>query len=125
MGAGSLIFGGGNPSTEDRFGGRGRRAAPAQQNTYASTQHTSGQQQQQQQSSSSSSFSNKEQFNYQNNVQTTQQPVAKKATQSRGISGNAYKQGGSTNQNCGNYITDRPTSRVLAPPGGKSSGPLW
>ena len=124
--AGSLIFGGGNPSTEDRFGGRGRRAAPAQQNTYASTQHTSGQQQQQQQqSSSSSSFSNKEQFNYQNNVQTTQQPVAKKATQSRGISGNAYKQGGSTNQNCGNYITDRPTSRVLAPPGGKSSGPLW
>ena len=117
--AGSLIFGGGNPSTEDRF-------APAQQNTYASTQHTSGQQQQQQQqqqSSSSSSFSNKEQFNYQNNVQTTQQPVAKKATQSRGISGNAYANG--TNQNCGNYITDRPTSRVLAPPGGKSSGPLW
>ena len=26
-----------------------------------------------------------------------------------------------TNQNCGNVITDRPSSRVLNPPGGKST----
>ena len=32
---------------------------------------------------------------------------------------NAYAQGG--NQNCGNVLTDRPTSRVLAPPGGGST----
>jgi SPIRAL1-like protein len=32
---------------------------------------------------------------------------------------NAYANG--ANQNCGNYLTDRPTSRVLAPPGGHSS----
>lgn len=25
------------------------------------------------------------------------------------------------NQNCGNFITDRSTSRVLAPPGGRST----
>ena len=30
-----------------------------------------------------------------------------------------------SNQNCGNFITDRPTTRVHALPGGKSSGPLW
>jgi SPIRAL1-like protein len=32
---------------------------------------------------------------------------------------NAHANG--ANQNCGNFITDRPTSRVLAPPGGVSS----
>jgi len=32
---------------------------------------------------------------------------------------NAYASG--SNQNVGNYLTDRPTSRVLAPPGGASS----
>ena len=34
-------------------------------------------------------------------------------------SSNAYASG--ANQNCGNVLTDRPTSRVLAPPGGRSS----
>eukprot|EP00930_Biecheleria_cincta_P052019 TRINITY_DN3723_c0_g1_i1.p1 TRINITY_DN3723_c0_g1~~TRINITY_DN3723_c0_g1_i1.p1 ORF type:complete len:318 (-),score=55.51 TRINITY_DN3723_c0_g1_i1:36-989(-) len=34
-------------------------------------------------------------------------------------SSNAYATG--SNQNCGNYITDRRTTRVLAPPGGGSS----
>ena len=36
-----------------------------------------------------------------------------------GTSSNAWASG--TNQNCGNMISDRPTSRVLAPPGGRSS----
>ena len=40
-----------------------------------------------------------------------------------GTSANRYANG--ANQNCGNVITDRPTSRVLKPPGGGSSGPLW
>ena len=35
------------------------------------------------------------------------------------VSGNAFANG--NNQNCGNVITDRPSSRVLAPPGGKTS----
>jgi protein SPIRAL1 and related proteins len=109
--AGSLIFGGGDTSV-DRFGGRGRRSNPVASNTYASTQHTTQHQQ--------SSFTNKEQYNGQNQTQTTA-PVAKKS--GSGTSANAFASG--TNQNCGNFITDRPTSRVLAPPGGKSSGPLW
>lgn len=36
-----------------------------------------------------------------------------------GISSNAYAQG--SRQNVGNVITDRPTSRVTQPPGGRSS----
>ena len=35
------------------------------------------------------------------------------------VSSNAYATG--SNQNCGNVITDRPTTRLHAPPGGKSS----
>ena len=38
---------------------------------------------------------------------------------SRGVSSNAYANGSS--QNTGNVLTDRPTSRVTQPPGGKSS----
>jgi SPIRAL1-like protein len=34
-------------------------------------------------------------------------------------SANVFANG--ANQNCGNFITDRPTSRVLSAPGGKSS----
>ncbi len=37
----------------------------------------------------------------------------------RGVSSNEYASGSS--QNTGNVITDRPTSRVTQPPGGKSS----
>lgn len=37
----------------------------------------------------------------------------------RGVSSNQWAQG--ANQNCGNMISDRPTSRVLQPPGGGSS----
>ena len=36
-----------------------------------------------------------------------------------GQSSNAYSSG--SNQNCGNVLTDRPTTRLHAPPGGKSS----
>jgi SPIRAL1-like protein len=36
-----------------------------------------------------------------------------------GVSSNAYANGG--NQNCGNVLTDRRTTRVSAPPGGHSS----
>lgn len=35
------------------------------------------------------------------------------------VSANRFAQG--TDQNCGNVLTDKPTSRVLAPPGGRSS----
>ena len=129
--AGSLIFGGGASDTYDRFSGRGRSANPAQSNTYASTQHQVTQQQ-------PSSFANKEQYNYQSNTQQqSSAPVAAvkattgatttattgATTATYGTSANAFASG--TNQNCGNFITDRPTSRVLAPPGGRSSGPLW
>ena len=54
------------------------------------------------------------------------QPKAQQGFQigaSRGTSANRYANG--ANQNCGNVMTDRPTSRVLKPPGGGSSGPLW
>ena len=37
----------------------------------------------------------------------------------RGTSANVFANG--SNQNSGNFITDRPTSRVLAPPGGRSN----
>lgn len=42
--------------------------------------------------------------------------------QSRGVSSNAYASG--SNQNCGNVLTDRPTTRVHAPPGGTDSWTL-
>jgi len=50
--------------------------------------------------------------------------VAKLAEQratsnSRGVSSNVYANGAS--QNVGNVITDRPTSRITQPPGGRSS----
>ena len=51
--------------------------------------------------------------------------IAEKATAkapsagSRGVSSNLYASGSS--QNTGNVITDRPTSRVTQPPGGRSS----
>lgn len=41
------------------------------------------------------------------------------STVSKSVSSNAYATGSS--QNVGNVITDRPTSRVTQPPGGKSS----
>ncbi len=37
----------------------------------------------------------------------------------RSISNNAFANG--NNMNCGNVLTDRPSSRVLNPPGGKST----
>jgi hypothetical protein len=37
----------------------------------------------------------------------------------RGVSSNVFAQG--SRMNTGNYITDRPTSRVTQPPGGRSS----
>jgi len=41
------------------------------------------------------------------------------APKSRGVSANTFAQG--SDQNCGNVITDRPTTRLHAPPGGKTS----
>ena len=40
-----------------------------------------------------------------------------------GTSSNAFATG--SNQNCGNVITDRSSTRIHQPPGGRSSGPLW
>ena len=50
-------------------------------------------------------------------------PARERRTSSGGVSSNVFATGSS--QNCGNFITDRPTTRVVAPPGGRSSGPLW
>jgi len=46
-------------------------------------------------------------------------PNDKSATGNRAVSSNVYANGSS--QNTGNVITDRPTSRVTQPPGGRSS----
>jgi SPIRAL1-like protein len=51
-------------------------------------------------------------------VKPDEKPAARPAGGS-GISSNAYAQG--SRQNVGNVITDRPTSRVTQPPGGRSS----
>ena len=103
--AGSLIFGSGGDAG-DRFAGHRGRSSAAQQ---------------QQKSSISFGAAAQEPFKAKAvNNQIQQQPQAIKKA---GTSANAFASG--TNQNCGNFITDRPTSRVLAPPGGKSSGPLW
>ena len=40
-------------------------------------------------------------------------------TTGKGVSSNAFANG--MNQNCGNVLTDRPTTRLHAPPGGRSS----
>jgi hypothetical protein len=51
------------------------------------------------------------------------EPVTSKrgvvASSGLGVSSNAFARG--ANQNAGNVLTDRPTSKVLAPPGGRSS----
>ena len=46
-------------------------------------------------------------------------PQEAPATRFHRVSSNAYASG--ANQNAGNVLTDRPTSKVLAPPGGRSS----
>ena len=45
-------------------------------------------------------------------------PAARNTTTTARISSNAYATG--SNQNSGNFITDRPTTKVHAPPGGRS-----
>ena len=101
--AGSLIFGG---DGGDRFAGHRGNSKGAQR---------------QQQSSISFGSAPQEQTSAAMNNQ--HQQASAPAKKSGAISANAFASG--TNQNCGNFITDRPTSRVLAPPGGRSSGPLW
>lgn len=46
-----------------------------------------------------------------------------RAPRAGGVSSNVFAQG--SNQNCGNVMTDRASSRVLAPPGGRSSLQLY
>ena len=46
-------------------------------------------------------------------------PAGSPTNSPKNISSNAFASG--TNQNAGNVITDRPTTRVSAPPGGRSS----
>jgi protein SPIRAL1 and related proteins len=47
------------------------------------------------------------------------EPVVQKVASGMAVSSNAFARG--ANQNAGNVLTDRPTSKVLAPPGGRSS----
>ena len=106
--AGSLIFGGGDAG--DRFAGhRGNRSQQTSSISFGNNNHTTA--------AAQEPFKAKTV----NNQVQQQHTVTKKV--GGGTSANAFASG--TNQNCGNFITDRPTSRVLAPPGGKSSGPLW
>lgn len=49
----------------------------------------------------------------------TANPTTKDEMFRMNFSNNAFASG--SNMNCGNVITDRPSSRVLNPPGGKSS----
>ena len=115
--AGSLIFGGGytNPK-EARRQAQQKTKHPMQpvtthiQNVPVVKDTTSASKSQQQISANNPMIS-----------QPVQQNVASRA--SSGVSSNKFATG--SNQNCGNFITDRPTTRVHAPPGGKSSGPLW
>eukprot|EP00939_MAST-03C_sp_MAST-3C-sp1_P004057 g4057.t1 len=51
---------------------------------------------------------------------TTSAVAAPPTNATKGTSANAFACG--SNQNAGNFITDRPTTRVHAPPGGRSSG---
>merc|ERR1719160_1309597 len=54
------------------------------------------------------------------NSDMSQGPSSPETTKPRGgVSSNAFSQG--SNQNCGNFITDRPTTHVHAAPGGNSS----
>jgi hypothetical protein len=72
-----------------------------------------------------------QQYNQQYNQQPpqqqyNQQPPQKQYNQQEPTFGARVDRGSNSfangsNQNCGNYLTDRPTSRVLAPPGGKSN----
>ena len=115
--AGSLIFGGGytNPK-EARRQAQQKTKHPMQpvtthiQNVPVVKDTTSASKSQQQPSANNPMIS-----------QPVRQNVATGA--SSGVSSNKFATG--SNQNCGNFITDRPTTRVHAPPGGKSSGPLW
>eukprot|EP00940_MAST-03C_sp_MAST-3C-sp2_P001974 g1974.t1 len=52
------------------------------------------------------------------NVSAPPATTAPAVRKSRHTSSNAFATG--SNQNCGNFITDRPTTRVRAPPGGRS-----
>ena len=52
---------------------------------------------------------------------TTPDAHSSRANIGGGGTTSANKFANGANQNCGNFITDRPTSRVLAPPGGGSN----
>ena len=56
---------------------------------------------------------------YPNNQQQSSVGEGMVFGQQRTNGSNAYANG--SNQNCGNVLTDRPTTRLHAPPGGKSS----
>jgi SPIRAL1-like protein len=53
------------------------------------------------------------------NFESRRNDYAQAAGGNGGVSSNAYASG--ANQNCGNVLTDRRTTRVSAPPGGHSS----
>lgn len=84
--------------------------------TQGQNQYRQQQQQQQQQKQGSPAFISAAA------AAAASSPLQDRRTSS-GVSSNVFATGSS--QNCGNFITDRPTTRVVAPPGGRSSGPLW
>ena len=119
--AGSLIFGGGytNPNVAKRQAQRNQRQQ-VKQPMQPVTTHVQNVPVVNNTSVATKSQSQTSANNPMVASQHTRQPVVKSTS---GISSNKFATG--SNQNCGNFITDRPTTRVHAPPGGKSSGPLW
>ena len=96
---GSLIFGGGDAAPDDRFAKPGAAAARAPARSAAPLQEKP---------TASST-----------NVTAAPASYAEAKGSRTGQSSNAFSSG--SNQNCGNVITDRPSTRLHAPPGGKSS----
>jgi protein SPIRAL1 and related proteins len=114
--AGNLIFGGGAADTHQRTTGRRHIAQPTGTAKMPMQPVATNVQ-----SAPIQAMASKQQYEA---PPAASAPAAHSTgSRSGGVSANRFANG--ANQNCGNFLTGRPTSRVLAPPGGKSSGPLW
>ena len=149
-GGSSLSLGWETPGSDDRFGNNSQNTAPSrfnsrsnqkevtgkigslpvQNNQYQST-NILGQPQQQQQQPQQQQQQRRPPTNPLQPYSSAEPPVQQQAPQQMQQQDNGYSGGaGSTssnkfangsNQNCGNMITDRSSTRIHAPPGGHSS----
>ena len=112
---GSLIFGGGDDQPAPRVSRRGQVRAPERQEDHNIPQQNHFIQQKPQQMQQQ-----QQQPPVMNQVpQQQQQQSSNPITGGSATSSNSYARGSS--QNTGNVLTDRRTTRVHAPPGGKSN----